>query len=71
MEVFMAFVRGGSESFFSEETYQDFVKQKSLIHNERIRGDDETIFDAAISEEADFTKHPEGKEILEIIRNFK
>jgi len=67
----MAFVRGGSESFFSEETYQAFVKGKKLIHNERLRGDDETIFDAALSPEADFTKYPEGKEILDVIRSFK
>lgn len=67
----MAFVRGGEESFFSEETYQAFIKQKSLIHNERFRGEDETIFDAALSEEADFTKHPEAEEILNVIRSFK
>jgi len=67
----MAFVKGGDESFFSEETYRDFVRQKSLIHNERLRGENETIFDAALSEEADFTKYPEGAEILNVIRNFK
>jgi len=66
----MAFIKGGNESFFSEETYQAFVKEKNLIHNERLRGDDETIFDAAISEVADFTKYPEGKEIVDVIRNF-
>jgi hypothetical protein len=67
----MAFVRGGDESFFSEETYQAFIKQKNLIYNDRFRSDDETIFDAALSEEADFTKYPEGEEILNVIRNFK
>jgi hypothetical protein len=67
----MAFVRGGDESFFSEETYQAFIKQRNLIRNERLRGEDETIFDAALSEEADFTKHPEGEEILNAIRSFK
>jgi len=67
----MAFVKGGSASFFSEETYQAFVREKNLIHNERLRGDDETIFDAALSEEADFTKYPEGKEIVDVIRNFR
>ena len=66
----MAFVRGGDTSFFSEETYQAFVKQKNRFHNERLRRDDETIFDAALSEEADFTKHPEGEEILKVIRSF-
>ena len=67
----MAFVAGGSESLFSEETYQAFVERKSPFHNERLRGEDETIFDAALSPEADFTKYPEGKEILEAIRSFK
>jgi hypothetical protein len=67
----MAFVRGGDESFFSEETYQAFVAQRKIIHNERLRGEDETIFDVALSEEADFTKYPEGEEILKAIRSFK
>jgi len=67
----MAFVGGGDESFFSEETYQAFIKQKNLIYNDRFRSDDETIFDAALSQEADFTKYPEGEEILSVIRNFK
>jgi hypothetical protein len=66
----MADVNGGSTSFFSEETYQAFLKQKKTPLNERLRGDDETIFDAALSEDADFTKHPEGKEILEVIRSY-
>ena len=67
----MAFVRGGDESFFSEETYQNFVKQRNLVINDRLRGEDETIFDAALSEEADFTKYPEGEEILNAIRSLK
>ena len=67
----MAFVTGGSESLFSDETYQAFAERKSPFHNERLRAEDETIFDAALSEEADFTKYPEGKEILEAIRSFK
>jgi hypothetical protein len=66
----MADINGGSESFFSEETYQAFLKQKKIPINERFRGDDETIFDAVLSEDADFTKHPEGKGILEAIRNY-
>jgi len=66
----MAIVKGGNASFFSEETYQAFIREKNLIHNERLRRDDETIFDAALSEEADFTKYPEGKEIIDVIRNF-
>ena len=71
MEDNMAFVCGGETSFFSEETYQAFIVRKNHLHNERLRSDDETIFDAALSEEADFTKYPEGEEILKAIRNFK
>ena len=67
----MADVNGGSESFFSEKSYQEYVNQRSLIHNERLRSEGETIFDVVLSEEADFTKAPEGKEILGAIRNYK
>jgi hypothetical protein len=66
----MADVNGGSTSFFSEETYQAFLGQKKTPSNERLRSDDETIFDAALSEDADFTKHPEGSKILETIRSY-
>ena len=67
----MTFVRGGETSFFSEDTYQEFIKQKNYCLNERLRKDEETIFDAVLSEEADFTKSPEGKEILDAIRSFE
>ena len=66
----MAFVNGGETFFFSEETYQAFIERKNQLHNERLRDDDETIFDAALSKEADFTQYPEGEEILKAIRNF-
>jgi hypothetical protein len=66
----MANINGGSNSFFSEDTYRAFLEQKKHPLNERLRGDDETIFDAALSEDADFTKQPEGKEILEVIRSY-
>jgi len=68
----MAKITGGSDYFFSEDTYQAFLKkQQSSIRNERLRGKDETIFDVALSEDADFTKYPEGEEILKAIRNYK
>ena len=67
----MAFVRGGEASFFSEETYREYGENKiPTIHNERLRGDNETIWDVVCSEEADFTKHPEGQAILDAIRNY-
>ena len=67
----MAGINGGSASFFSEKTYQAFLEHQNSLLNEPLRGEDETIFDVVLSEEADFTKHPEGKEILETIRNYK
>ena len=67
----MAGINGGSASFFSEETYQAYLKQQKFLLNERFRDENETIFDVVLSEEADFTKHPEGKEILETIRDYK
>ena len=68
----MAFVRGEEASFFSEETYRQYLEnRKPTIHNERFRGEDETFFDAMLSEEADLTKTPEGREVIEFIRNYE
>ena len=64
------FISLGS-GFFSEESYQDFVKQKSPLHNKRLRGKNETIFDALSSKEADFTKGIHGDIIIKTIQNYK
>jgi len=65
----MAYVRAGSASLFSEESYLAYSKQKYDVTNERLRDEDVTFFDAMLSEEADLTKTPEGMEVLEFIRN--
>jgi len=67
----MAYVKGGSMSFFSEETYQTYVEQRKPIVNERLRGENETFFDALLSQEADLTKIPEGQEVLKLIGSYK
>ena len=67
----MAFIRGDSTSFFSEDTYRAYMEQKGSIFNERLRGKDETFFDAMLSEEADISRLPEGNEIIELIRDLK
>ena len=67
----MANVTGGSMSFFSEETYQTYVEQRKPIVNERLRGENETFFDALLSQEADLTKTPQGQEILKLIGDYK
>ena len=70
----MAYVSLGSESLFSEEAYQEYIKQKELenpIPNLKLKNEEENTLDVALLKETDFTKLPEGKEILEAIRNFK
>jgi hypothetical protein len=67
----MAFISAGSASFFSEDTYRAYLEKRSYTLNERLRGEDETFFDAMLSEEADLTKSPEGREIFEFIRSYE
>jgi hypothetical protein len=49
---------------FSEKSYKEFLSQKETIFNTRIRPNDESVWDALLSDQADFTKLPNGKEIL-------
>jgi len=61
----------GDMDIFTEESYQEYLKQQSLRHNDRLRGKDETIFDALLSDEADFMNTPQGNEIISAIRGYK
>ena len=56
--------------FFTEESYAEYLKKKSPVHNERLRGNNETIFDALSSDQADFLKDPEYKDVVSIIQNY-
>jgi len=56
---------------FTEESYQNYINQKNALVNKRLRGKDETIFDALLSEEADFTKSPNADEIIAAVREYK
>jgi len=67
----MAYIRGDSASFFSEDTYRAYMEQKGSIYNEWLRGKDETFFDAMLSNEADISRLPEGNEIIKLIRGLK
>ena len=66
----MAHVRGDSNSFFTEESYKAYIEKKGSVLNERLRGENETFFDALLSDKADISKTPEGKEVLELIGSF-
>lgn len=67
----MAMVSLGSGKLFSKESYEEYVNIKRRLHNERIRGENETIFDALMSEEARIENNENGAEIIEAIRNFR
>jgi hypothetical protein len=53
---------------FSREAYKDYLENKDIFSNERIRPEDVSFLDAMLSEEANFTNTPEGKQIVEIIK---
>ena len=55
---------------FTEESYRKFIEKQKPLVNERLRGKNETIFDALLSEEADFTKSPYADEIIETVREY-
>ena len=42
-------------------TFRAYVEQKGSIYNERLRGKDETFFEAIFSNEADISRLPVGK----------
>jgi len=57
--------------FFTEESYQEFIKKQNPLVNKKLRGKDETIFDALLSEEADFTKSPDAADIIAAIQEYQ
>jgi len=59
------------EEIFTEESYKEFQKRQSPLSNDRLRDENETIFDALLSEEADFSKGPNSKLIISTVRNYK
>ena len=67
----MASISIDSDEFFTEESYREYLKKQNAVSNERLRGKNETIFEALASPEADFTRTPDGKLIVETIRGYK
>jgi len=59
------------DEFFTEESYKEFLSKEKERHNDMYRNDGETIFDALSSDEADFTKTPEGAKIINAVRSYK
>lgn len=55
------------EWVFTAKDYEQFMKNKSGIKNQKYRKDKESFFDAIESKEADFTITEEGKAALQAI----
>ena len=60
-----------SMELFSKESYEEYINQQRQRFNDRLRNDNETIFDALLSPDADFRNSPQGEEIISAIRNYK
>ncbi|GHV76908.1 hypothetical protein AGMMS49942_17290 [Spirochaetia bacterium] len=50
---------------FSDEEYQKYLVSRVYPKNERIRGEDETIWDAAMEGSKVLKSTPEGRAVLE------
>jgi len=57
------------EITISPQIWQNYLDNNETLSNERLRPDNMSFWDAILSDEADFTKTPEGKKIEELIRN--
>jgi hypothetical protein len=53
----------------SPQAWQEYINNHDTISNERLRPANVSFWDAMLSEEADFSKTPEGKRIVELIRD--
>jgi hypothetical protein len=54
---------------FDDIAYSRFLSEKRTIYNPRLRGDNETFFDAMLSKEADLRSTPEGEKIIQFIQS--
>jgi hypothetical protein len=67
----MPAVRIGEGMVNFDRAYQEYVSTMKYLENTRFRGQQETIFDALASPEADFTTGAEGQQAAEIIQNYR
>ncbi|MDR2922836.1 MAG: hypothetical protein LBU85_05790 [Treponema sp.] len=49
-----------------KKSFNEYLKKKDCIHNERIRPDDQNFFDAFMS--VDMKNDPDGRRVIEIIK---
>ena len=54
---------------FDDTLYSKFLNENKTIYNSRLRGENETFFDAMLSKEADLRTTPEGEKIIFFIQS--
>jgi len=54
---------------FDDASYSKFLNEKKTESNSRLRGENETFFDAMLSKEADLRTTPEGNKIIQYIQS--
>ena len=64
----MTIIQMGGWEDSLERDYQTYLASRETIKSERYRSEDETIFEAVSSNEADFTLDEEGQRLVELIR---
>ncbi|GHT86707.1 hypothetical protein FACS189491_03390 [Spirochaetia bacterium] len=53
----------------TDADYQEYLKKREHISNNRYRRDDEDIYDVLLSEEADMSRTPEGRQIIAALQS--
>jgi hypothetical protein len=53
----------------SPQAWQAYLDNHEIYSNDRLLPDDVDFWDAMLSEDADFTRTPEGKRIAELIKD--
>jgi hypothetical protein len=52
---------------FTDELYETYLKHSDGITNGPLRDKNQSLWDAILSDDADFTKTPEGKAALDFV----
>ena len=65
----MTLWRNSMNFIFDDALYSKFLNENKTIYNSRLRGENETFFDAMLSKEADLRTTPEGEKIIHFIQS--
>jgi hypothetical protein len=57
------------EFVLTDKDYEDYLKKKDYIGNTRIRPDNMDFFEWLLSEDADMSKTPEGRQLIAALQS--